>query len=378
MKKTIYNYIKDEINETKLLTFYKNYEKYGLTKENRLSEIINTYVKLYEEDHPYFYEDEPKDQYISTSELLLILLNQLLEQTEENSITLIEKYSKITAKKYFDLKYIKANKSKGYNIDGFLYIPNNIKKKYLIIETLKGTAINKQQFLSQLSSKHPIIFFAEHLNCPILIPLLPYSKNDEENPRNLGVKLLSITDEDNKLYRLDRQIINMIDEAKEIVKEIKNIKLNEKNLLYGYEESASVASKLAFFHPKKFEAVYTFNIKDNLLLPQSNEGLEDYKKVKKLYEYTINRTPAINLNEAIMNEILMNDASEKEIQPIINKKAKKKIYANPESIKKINDAHNNLGIKNYKGEDLLTKSILDYPIENISVSNANYFFYHIK
>lgn len=85
------------------------------------------------------------------------------------------------------------------------------------------------------------------LPCPIVVPMIPSHKN-YPYLQQLSRECFDIPSND-KNYRIDNQVVAIIDKAKDIVKTESGIDVKDKIFLNGYSSSACFAQRFALVHP---------------------------------------------------------------------------------------------------------------------------------
>lgn len=178
---------------------------------------------------------------------------------------------------------IKANPNKGFNFDYTIYIPNTVKNETtLIVEgTNIGSAkgLNNEEQLNYILEYainpgikgNPIYEISTSLGMPLLFPIFPRWGNDEEpiynhmllsNSLNHNTSML----EELGLKRVDLQLIQMIEDAKQILKE-KGIKVDEKIIISGFLASAKFVNRFTLLHPEHIKLAVAGGVTGALTLP---------------------------------------------------------------------------------------------------------------
>lgn len=167
--------------------------------------------------------------------------------------------------KDYKIKYVKADKSKGFNFGYLLLIPNDLEYHTMIIEgnnsRYKGT---EEYYISEMlrHGEHPMT----EAKAPIMVPLLDaweevklYDENatreEELYPQSLSRNTMLIKDPNDPNYRVDLQIFNMFEDAKEIVESECNVELDDQAYLNGYSCSSDLALRLALIHPERVKGM---------------------------------------------------------------------------------------------------------------------------
>ena len=132
-----------------------------------------------------------------------------------------------------------SNKEIGINIPSLIAIPlvENMSRK-LIVESNNMESDSLSDIVSQGKDT---LFRLINLTSisPVVIPLIP-SYKDKPYYQQLSKECFEL-EEDNSLYRIDEQIVNIINQAKSIIKNISNIDVEDKIFLNVYSSSGVFA-----------------------------------------------------------------------------------------------------------------------------------------
>ncbi len=197
-----------------------------------------------------------------------------------------------------------------------LYIPNSISKNTtLIVEGSNSNKSNKdideaikEVYKEATNPLLPIYSIATDFGMPLLYPLFPRWNNGEETIYNqmLSSNSLNINTKgliENKLLRVDLQLINMISNAKDILK-AENINIDNKIIIDGFSASAKFANRFTLLHPKIIKLCIGGGISGALTLP-----IEYIKDEKLLWPVGIG-----NLKELLGDDININMAEFKKVR----------------------------------------------------------------
>ena len=141
-------------------------------------------------------------------------------------------------------------------------------------------------------------------NNPILIPILPSVTGGNPYYQQLSVECFD-KNKTGKFYRIDEQVVSMIEDARNIVSGLSGRNVNEKVFLHGYSSSGVFAQRFALLHPELVSAAciggaigsfplpieeyqghklsYPVGIADYELLTGKPFDIEAYKKIKFNY-----------------------------------------------------------------------------------------------
>ncbi|MGN1189158.1 MAG: hypothetical protein ACI4SL_02050 [Candidatus Ornithospirochaeta sp.] len=150
------------------------------------------------------------------------------------------------------------NPSRGYNYDGYIYIPP-LTTQYKTIHLLvipyngsKGTlSFQDQQARRYIVENSWQVKIAEGVRCPLFMPVFPKDENSE-NFHELTYEAITST---GKNRRIDLQLINMIKDVLEYLSD--RYDLSEKILMAGASASGDFVSRFAVLHPEIVQAVVT-------------------------------------------------------------------------------------------------------------------------
>ena len=161
-----------------------------------------------------------------------------------------------------------------------LLIPDQIKEKAtLIMESNNLETNNKQKLFSQgLETARSLSELSKGQN-PIIVPILSSDKNDQywqqlsaecfEKDRNFNAKMLET-----------------IEKSKEIIKQKKNIELNEKIFLNGYSSSGVFAQRFSLINPEIIDTACIGGASGSIPVPDTRL---DYPLGVKNYEELFNK-----------------------------------------------------------------------------------------
>lgn len=174
-----------------------------------------------------------------------------------------------------NLLFIEASEQKGYHYPYFLFIPDGMdpgKESYVIVEP------NNSGFLDDEMEKHiekaertaTIDFYAGNyaarkLKYPLLVPVFPRTKSQWKVYTH-ALDRDVMHQKDNSLERIDQQLVEMFNDARQRLKE-RNIKTKKQFLLTGFSASGTFANRFAALHPGKVAAVAAGGLNGLLILP---------------------------------------------------------------------------------------------------------------
>ena len=183
----------------------------------------------------------------------------------------------------YKIKFLKPNSDKGINIPSIIAIPlvENMGKQVILesnnletgnFEHILGQGLQTVTKLSGLTYNEPT---------PIVVPLIPSYRNPPYF-QQLSRECFELPPEDRN-YRIDEQVVRIIDKAKEIVKEERGIDLEEKIFLNGYSSSGVFAQRFALLHPELIGTACIGGASGSIPIPTEDLGyplgIADYKEL---------------------------------------------------------------------------------------------------
>ncbi|VXB81981.1 conserved exported hypothetical protein [Flavobacterium sp. 9R] len=190
---------------------------------------------------------------------ILVAQNSQLEIFEKDSLIVIEKKP---SKNFFNNYILFIPKGTKRNSKTFLLVePNNTGKPSDSIEVHKKHAID----LAAVSSVGNNI--STQLRIPFLVPIFP-------RPASKPLTYTHALDRDvmveksNELKRLDLQLLEMIRDAKNILKAL-TIEVEDKIFMSGFSASATFTNRFSFLHPDKIQALAIGGFNGELMFPQN-------------------------------------------------------------------------------------------------------------
>lgn len=180
---------------------------------------------------------------------------------------------------------VKSNPIKGFHHDYILWIPKETEKNtytYLLVEPNNtGRPSDSMEvhfeYAKDLASVNSIGHnISKILKIPILVPIFPRPSSDSlvyTHALDRDVMLMEIE----SLKRLDLQLIAMIKDARELLKE-QRIETHEKIFMNGFSASATFTNRFSMIHPDMIQAQAIGGFNGKLMLP-----LKDYKHQKLNY-----------------------------------------------------------------------------------------------
>lgn len=177
---------------------------------------------------------------------------------------------------------VKADSEKGFHWDYFIYIPRNTKlndKIRLMVEPNNcGVNTEDMNFIKE-SAKETAKYnwYANDLEIPVLVPVFPSYVNQGNYEIDNSLSREVLEHGKDEYERIDLQLIAMIDDARKLLDDKYNIKIEEDIFIAGISSSASFASRFTKIHPEKVRAV-SAGVTDFIILP-----VKEWNNVKLVY-----------------------------------------------------------------------------------------------
>lgn len=187
-------------------------------------------------------------------------------------------------------KYIADNKEKGINIPSIIAIPQVERMNNQIIfesnnnESEKFSEIFEQGCqtclrLSTLTKEYP---------APLVVPLIPGGKGIPYL-QQLSKECFQLSTTDLN-YRIDEQIVKIIEQAKEILNINYRINVSDKIFLNGYSSSGVFAQRFSLLHPELIETACIGGASGSIPIPTEKLGyplgIKDYETLfGKIFDF---------------------------------------------------------------------------------------------
>lgn len=156
---------------------------------------------------------------------------------------------------------IEANQSEGFNFPYTLFIPENVDESTSLIVEGANTGTSRDDIKTAISDviersmDRTIIDANKDTRFPILTPCFPRINTKEDG----GIYTHMLTSESLNykrfgLERIDNQLVKMIKNAEQLLKE-RNINIDSKVILDGFSASAKFVNRFALLHPEVVKLV---------------------------------------------------------------------------------------------------------------------------
>ena len=233
---------------------------------------------------------------------------------------------------------IEKNPAKGFFNDYILFIPKGVKlnrRTFLLVEPNNTGKVsdsfevhkNAAIYLASKSSVGNNI--STELKIPFLVPIFPRPASKELTYTHALDRDVML-EKSNELKRLDLQLLEMISDAKNVLKNL-NIEVEDKIFMNGFSASATFTNRFSFMHPDKIQALAIGGFNGELMLPQKEIngvklnypiGTNDFEKLlKQKFNFETYKTIAqfIYMGELDDNDAVQyDDAYNKKERKIIN------------------------------------------------------------
>lgn len=200
----------------------------------------------------------------------------------------------------YKIKVIPEDEKNNIHIPSILMIPlTKSVNNQLALETNNLETDNFNMIIEQgMYTSVRLATLTTNLPCPILVPLIP-SYKDYPYLQQLSKECFELTRED-KNYRIDEQIVRLMDKIKTFLETEQGITIKDKIFLNGYSSSGCFAQRFSLLHPEIVEVAciggssgsipiptkklgYPLGIADFEILTGKKFNLESYSKIKFRY-----------------------------------------------------------------------------------------------
>lgn len=197
----------------------------------------------------------------------------------------------------FDFEGVHVDYINEDNIPYILVIPPNIEDgSFISFEANNLETENNQELL--LSAFNTAYRLFKNTNSIVVVPLIK-SKKNEPYYQQLSKECFELPS-NHPMYRLDMQIVNIINKVKNRIFELYGIQVSDKIFLNGYSSSGVFAQRFSLLHPDIIDTVciggasgsipvisdildYPLGIKDFSKLTGNTFDIDNYKKIKIRY-----------------------------------------------------------------------------------------------
>lgn len=174
------------------------------------------------------------------------------------------------------------NNNTPYHIPYILVLPFKMDESSFLSVEANNLEVNDENELlkNSLITARNLVKNLKGINAPVLIPILPSVLNGIPYYQQLSKECFSI-DKNKSYYRIDLQVLNIINEVK--VRLSKQAEIQEKIFLNGYSASGVFAQRFALLHPEIIETVCIGGASGSIPMPPSQLdyplGIKDYEEL---------------------------------------------------------------------------------------------------
>lgn len=200
----------------------------------------------------------------------------------------------------YKIMFLAIDSDNGINIPSILAIPlSNEVNNQIIVEANNLESEDSKKILEQgIQTGYRLACLTRDLPAPIIIPLIPSHKN-YPYLQQLSIECFDIPKGD-KNYRIDEQVVRIINKSKAILKNEVGLTASDKIFLNGYSSSGVFAQRFALLHPDVVKTAcvggasgsipvpikdlsYPLGIADYEQLTGKEFDFENYSKIKFRY-----------------------------------------------------------------------------------------------
>lgn len=204
-------------------------------------------------------------------------------------------YARLRTVNNSNIYKVKANPELGFNFDFYLSVPSPLvtaKTNRLLVCSIASGPPHDDMSLHEKAVVNGISggwesWIAKALGSPLLMPVFPRSESQSEYYTHvLDIDSMQISKKDPR-YRLDMQLIAMIDEALSYLGEQGNL-LDRKVLIAGFSASGFFGDRFIFMHPDRVAGIGIGGVAGMPMLPLEKYenrtlnyplGVADLKKI---------------------------------------------------------------------------------------------------
>lgn len=256
-----------------------------------------TFKKLQPGNYTFLIKASKKaTQKIAYSYKLQILTPRIKTQSKSSAAPEYREYQ-TSGLKYNQIIVVNKNSDSGFNWPYLLYISDKHKKneaaKILVLpNNTRKPSDNFEDHFNQAMADFNFLkpYFDNHI---ILMPVFPRFRDkmggDLIYTHALDRDSLTISPLDKTdIYRLDLQLVKMIEHAQVVLQEEENIGIDKKIDMFGFSASASFTDRFVFLHPDLVDKIAIGGFNGILTLPVDNLGeytltyplgIDDYNEI---------------------------------------------------------------------------------------------------
>ena len=154
------------------------------------------------------------------------------------------------------LEKFEADSAKGFQWPYYLYVPSAIDSSHILVIT-NNTGYASDDFSVHDQAAQSLVNWkkslAKYLGCPLLVPVFPRPYNFQEAGYTHALDEVSLSATSTDYYRLDLQLIAMIEDAINRLNE-REINFEGTILMWGSSASGMFANRFTALHPERVKA----------------------------------------------------------------------------------------------------------------------------
>lgn len=183
----------------------------------------------------------------------------------------------------YKIMFLAIDSDNGINIPSILAIPlSNEVNNQIIVEANNLESEDSKKILEQgIQTGYRLACLTRDLPAPIIIPLIPSHKN-YPYLQQLSAECFDIPKGD-KNYRIDEQVVRIINKSKAILKNEVGLTASDKIFLNGYSSSGVFAQRFALLHPDVVETACVGGASGSIPVPTKDLsyplGIADYEQL---------------------------------------------------------------------------------------------------
>ena len=179
---------------------------------------------------------------------------------------------------------IPPNAERGINIPSIIIVPQNDTIYNQVVLQVNDCDVNNlpEMIINGGIVGNQLMAITKESYAPMVIPLLPAMTENGIYFQQLSKECFELPDTD-IYYRIDEQVIRIINEAKTILEGKFGIKSSDKIFLNGYSSSAVFAQRFSLIHPEIIETACIGGAIGSIPVPSRSIGypigIEDFEKL---------------------------------------------------------------------------------------------------
>lgn len=173
---------------------------------------------------------------------------------------------------------IESDPEAGFNYPYYLYVPPSIDKPEeavpIFVQTSNSPSSSDDFSYHKQKAREQIGWFpktiANELKIPALVPVIPRPRDKTEfegRPWFQGLDIHSLQVSDHPAARIDLQVLNMVDDARERLQE-ESYQTSESIMMNGFSSSAEFVNRFSIIHPERVLSVSAGGLTGMVVLPR--------------------------------------------------------------------------------------------------------------